>query len=199
MDDVVRLEPLAATHAAALREAAAGPREAYAFASVPTPGSVDAFVAESLARAAAGTHWPLVQVDARDGRVVGCTAYLSPRRWPDGRLLAIEIGSTWLNADAQGTAINTAAKRLLLTHAFDVLGVVRVDLKTDARNARSRAGIEAIGARLEGVLRSWQPSAAPGEAGLARDTAMHSITVAEWPAVRARLDGRLAAKRAGLR
>ncbi len=97
----------------------------------------------------------------------------------------MEIGGTWLAASAQRTGINVEAKLLLLAHAFDEWGTARVDLKTDARNAKARAAIEGLGARLDGVLRSWQPSQAPGEADRLRDSAMYSILAAEWPAARA--------------
>lgn len=190
-DAIVRLEPLRAEHAAGLAAAAQGPRDSYGWTAVPTPESAAATIAEELARVA---FWPFVQIDAGTGDVVGHTAYLTPRYWPDGRLLAIEIGSTWLRADVQGTAVNAAAKLLLLTHAFEALRVQRVDIKTDARNARARASILALGAEFEGVLRRWQPSAASGEAGLARDTAMFSVTADEWPRVRGRLTARIAAK-----
>lgn len=190
---IVRLEPLRPDHAPGLAAAAAGPRESYGWTAVPTPETVEATIAEELARPA---FWPFVQIDVATERIVGHTSYLTPRYWPDGRLLGVEIGSTWLHAAAQGTAINSAAKLLLLDHAFDVLGALRVDLKTDARNARSRAGILAIGASFEGVLRRWQPSAAPGEQDRARDTAMFSIVRADWPGVRERLLARLAQKSA---
>lgn len=89
--------------------------------------------------------------------------------------------------------INAEAKLLLLTHAFETLNVTRVDLKTDARNHRSRRAIERLGAHFEGVLRSWSPSWAPGEEGLLRDSAMFSVIAPEWPAVKAALRERLAA------
>jgi RimJ/RimL family protein N-acetyltransferase len=90
------------------------------------------------------------------------------------------IGSTWLAASAQRTAVNTEAKLLMLTHAFDVWGVHRVTLKTDARNARSRSSIQRLGAVFEGVRRVHVPAAD----GTLRDTAYYSIVAAEWPAVR---------------
>jgi RimJ/RimL family protein N-acetyltransferase len=115
------------------------------------------------------------------------------RRWrgreePD----EVEIGGTWLAADAQRGPINTEAKLLLLVHAFDVWGVTRVALATDVRNERSRRAIERIGAHFEGTLRHHRPSLAPGEQGLARDTALFAITDDDWPLVRARLARRLA-------
>ena len=77
----------------------------------------------------------------------------------------------------------------MLTHAFEVWGAQRVDLKTDARNARSRAAIERLGAKLDGVMRNWQPSLVPGEEGRPRDSALYSIIPSEWPAIRDRLNG----------
>ncbi|WP_250008619.1 GNAT family N-acetyltransferase [Actinoplanes sp. M2I2] len=106
-------------------------------------------------------------------------------------LFAVGVGFTWLAASAQGTGINREAKFLLFGHAFEQWRVARVDLKTDARNARSRAAIESVGARFEGVLRSWSPSWAPGEEGRLRDAAVFSIVAAEWPECRARLAQRL--------
>ena len=129
----------------------------------------------------------------RTGRVVGATAYWDPRIRPEeDRLFAVEVGFTWLAASAQGTGVNTEAKLLLFQHAFENGGVARVDLKTDARNRRSRAAIEAVGARFEGVLRNWSRSWAPGEDGLLRDSAMYSIVEQEWPGCRAALEARLA-------
>jgi RimJ/RimL family protein N-acetyltransferase len=100
---------------------------------------------------------------------------------------AVEIGGTWLAGSTQRTGINTNAKLLLLDYAFTTFGVGRVDLKTDARNERSRAAISRIGASFEGVLRHWQPSLVAGEEGQLRDTAIYSILDVEWPDVRAGL------------
>ena len=128
-----------------------------------------------------------------DRKAVGCTAYWELRTWPDpDRLRAIEVGFTWLAASAQGTGINAEAKLLLFTYAFETLGVVRVDLKTDARNERSRQAIAALGAQFEGVLRSWSPSWAPGEEGKLRDSAMFSVIADEWPTVKSALAARVA-------
>lgn len=194
---ITRLEPLRPDHAAGMREACDAPRDTFGWATVPTPETVEAYIEAMLGQAAAGSFQPFAQLEAATGRVVGHTSYLTPRWWPDGRLLAVEVGSTWLAPRVQGTAFNSAAKLLLFAHAFETIGAARVDLKTDARNARSRAGIEAVGATFEGVLRSWQPSAVAGEEGRTRDTAMHSITASEWRDVKARLEARIAAKSAG--
>jgi RimJ/RimL family protein N-acetyltransferase len=104
---------------------------------------------------------------------------------------AVEIGWTWLGPGARGTGINAESKLLLLTYAFETWRVARVDLKTDARNERSRRAIEGLGAQFEGVLRSWQPSLAPGEESLMRDAALFSLLADEWPAAKAALRARL--------
>lgn len=198
MGDVVRLEPLTPGHVPGLRRAAegAGPN---AFAAVPTPDEVEDYVARSLARRDAGAYAPFAQIEAATGRVVGHTAYLTPRWMNGGRLFAVEIGSTWLAPAARGTAVNPAAKLLLMTQAFESWGVDRVDIKTDTRNEAARAAIAATGATFEAVLRAWQPSLAPGEEGLVRDTAMFSVTPPEWPRVRARLKERIERRRASRR
>ena len=188
--NIVRLEPLTPEHVPGLQMAA----EAAAtspFATVPSPETVEDYVAHSLARRDTGAYAPFAQVEVATGRVVGHTAYLTPRWMPDGRLFAVEIGSSWLSPTARGTAINPAAKLLLLTQALEDWGVDRVDIKTDARNEVARGAIAALGATFEGVLRAWQPSLAPGEEGRTRDTAMFSITPQQWPGVRTRLVERI--------
>jgi N-acetyltransferase len=189
---LVRLEPLGVRHAEDLAVAAEEDRGSYGFTLVPRAGEVGGYLSAQFARAAQGLI-PFAQIRRADGRAVGCTAYWDPRSWP-GRddLRAIEIGFTWLSASAQGSGINTEAKLLLMNHAFGNLRVARVDFKTDARNARSRRAIEALGATLEGVLRNWSMSWAPGEEGLLRDSAMYSVIAPEWNAVRSRLIARLA-------
>ena len=186
--EFVRLEPLSQRHAADLAVAAEEDRSSYRFTWVPAAGEVGDYIDAQLARAAAGTLMPYAQVAKATGRAVGATAYWDARLWP-GRdeLYAVEVGFTWLAAAAQGTGVNTEAKFLLFAHAFEQWQVARVDLKTDARNARSRAAIERVGARFEGVLRSWSRSWAPREEGLLRDSAMYSIVRPEWPACRNRL------------
>jgi N-acetyltransferase len=194
---LVRLEPLAHRHAADLAVAAEEDRSSYAFTWVPRSVQVHDYIDSQLARAATGSMAPYAQIAMSSGRAVGATAYWSPRFWP-GRtdLCAVEIGFTWLAASAQGTGINPEAKLLLLGHAFEQWGVVRVDLKTDARNARSRAAIEALGARFEGVLRNWSQSWAAGEDGQLRDSAIFSVIASEWPECRRRFEERLARRRA---
>ena len=187
---IVRLEPLTPEHVPGLQLAA----EAAAtspFATVPSPETVEDYVSRSLARRDTGAYAPFAQVEVATGRVVGHTAYLTPRWMPDGRLFAVEIGSSWLSPTARGTAINPAAKLLLLTQALEDWGVDRVDIKTDARNEVARGAIAALGATFEGVLHAWQPSLAPGEEGRTRDTAMFAITPQQWPGVRTRLVERI--------
>ena len=103
----------------------------------------------------------------------------------------LEIGSTWYRRSVQRTALNTDAKRLLLSHAFDHLGAIAVEFRTHFFNDASRRAIERLGARLDGVLRSHQINRHPQANGTLRDTCVYSIIAAEWPAVRANLDYRL--------
>ena len=196
--DVVRLEPLTPGHVPGLRRAAEGAGPS-AFAAVPAPQEVEGYVARALERRDTGTYAPFAQIEVATGRVVGHTAYLTPRWMDGGRLFAVEIGSSWLHPAARGTAVNPAAKLLLLARALEGWGVDRVDIKTDARNEAARAAIAATGATFEAVLRAWQPSLAPGEEGLVRDTAMFSVTPPEWPRVRARLEERIERRRASRR
>jgi RimJ/RimL family protein N-acetyltransferase len=190
----VRLEPLSLAHADDLVAASSESRDTYDWTTVPDGvESVRAYISALLAFAATGEWIPFAQVRMSDGRAVGGTNYLTVRSVPDVAYpYAVEIGGTWLAQSAQRTGINAEAKLLLLTHAFDKWGVGRVDLKTDARNERSRNAIAGIGAQFEGVLRSWQPSHARGEAGRLRDTALFSIVAEEWPGVREGLQARLA-------
>ena len=195
---IVRLEPLQPQHVPGLQQAA----EAAAtspFATVPAPETVEDYVARSLARRDAGAYAPFAQVEAATGRVVGHTAYLTPRWMDGGRLFAVEIGSTWLAPAARGTAVNPAAKLLLMTQAFESWGVDRLDIKTDARNDVARRAIAGTGARFEAVLHAWQPSLAPGEEGRVRDTAMFCVTADDWPRVRAHLEERVARRLARAR
>jgi RimJ/RimL family protein N-acetyltransferase len=194
---LVRLEPLSPDHADELALAAEEDRSSYDFTLVPRADEVGDYLAAQFARVEQGLV-PFAQVRRTDGRAVGCTAYWDPRYWPDRNTLrAVEIGFTWLGASAQGAGINAEAKLLLMSHAFERLGVARVDLKTDARNERSRRAIEALGATFEGVLRNWSMSWAPGEADRLRDSAMYSVVALEWPEVKDRLVERLARRSTG--
>ncbi|MFJ8104424.1 GNAT family N-acetyltransferase [Streptomyces sp. NPDC096132] len=171
---LVRLEPLEHRHAAELAVAAEENRGTYEFTWVPRAHEVPAYIDAQLARAATGRLAPYAQVSLASGRAVGATSYWEPRCWlSEDRMDAVEVGFTWLASSAQGTGVNAEAKLLLFRHAFEEWGVSRVDLKTDARNSRSRAAIESVGARFEGVLRNWSRSWAPGEDGRLRDSAAY--------------------------
>jgi RimJ/RimL family protein N-acetyltransferase len=187
-----------AGHAAGLVEAASGPRETYDFTVVPADlEDARRYIDSALADQAAGRALPFATVAGATGRVVGSTRFGNIEFWPwpagnprqrgADRPDVVEIGWTWLAATAQRTAVNTEAKLLMLTHAFETWRVHAVKLNTDARNARSRAAIERIGARLDGVLRCHRPASD----GLIRDTAAFSLLESEWPAARARLLARL--------
>jgi len=196
----VRLEPLALAHVPGLLAAAAGPRETFLWTFVPAAEqAMHAYVEAALADQREGRGIPFATVDAGTGKVIGSTRFCNVERWPwpagsprlrpPGFADAVEIGYTWLHSSAQRSAINTEAKRLMLGHAFEAWDVHRVTLKTDERNARSRAAIERIGGRLDGLLRGHMP----GSDGSVRTSAVYSIVASEWPSVRARLDARLAA------
>lgn len=189
---LVRLEPLSTSHVGDLALAAEEDRSAYGYTFVPRADQVEDYVIFHLERRDAGLMAPFAQIRLRDGRAVGCTAYWDPRPWPTRQeLAAIMIGWTWLAGSAQRSGINVESKLLLFTYAFEALGVVRVDLATDARNQRSQRAIAGLGAQFEGFLRSWSRSHAPGEEGLLRDSAMFSVIDSEWPSVKAHLLGRL--------
>ena len=195
---LVRLEPLSVSHTNDLASAAEEDRSSYAFTLVPRADAIGEYLTAQFERVAQGL-FPFAQIRRADGRAVGCTAYWNPRYWPGRKdLCAIEIGFTWLAASAQGSGINTEAKLLLMSYAFESLRVARVDLKTDARNVRSRRAIEALGATFEGVLRSWSMSWAPGEEGLLRDSAVYSVIASEWSAVKDRLVETLAKRSTGV-
>jgi N-acetyltransferase len=194
----VRLEPLTPAHAAPLLAAASGSRETYGLTLVPgSAAETAAYIETALAEERATRSLPFATVDRASGRVVGSTRFLNIEfwTWPAGnrhqrgpeRPDVVEIGATWLAASAQRTPINTEAKLLMLTHAFDHWRVHRVSLMTDARNQRSRQAILRLGARFDGILRA----ARPASDGAIRDTAAFSILEAEWPAMRANLEARL--------
>ncbi|MDQ3107682.1 MAG: GNAT family N-acetyltransferase [Actinomycetota bacterium] len=201
--DVVRLEPLELRHLDGLTAAAAEERRTYHWTFVPDGrDAMAAYVELALQGRADDLFTPFATVRLDDERVVGSTRFLT-ERWdwsgsdptrqrantPD----VVEIGWTWLAASAQRTAVNTEAKLLMLTHAFETWRVHRVCLRTDRRNERSRSAIERLGARLDGVIRAERP----GSDGSVRDTAHYSITADEWPAVRAELSRRLGRRATG--
>lgn len=180
----VRLEPLSPTHEEPLLAAAAdGELWNLTVTTVPSRATIGSYLATAFAAQAAGRELPFVIRDRARDRIVGTTRFrnieLAHRR--------LEIGSTWLGASAQRTAINTEAKLLLLTHAFDVLGCNRVELVTDFLNTRSRAAIARLGAKQEGILRAHMVM----PDGRLRDSVYFSIIAPEWPEVRTRLAQKL--------
>ncbi len=189
----VRLEPLSHDHLDGLFEAANEDRSTYGFMSVPeSREALEGYVGDMLRMWESGEVIPFAQVNTVTNHPVGTTRLMSIRALqPSQTPYAVEIGGTWLAATAQRSPVNTEAKLLLLDYVFEAWGVGRVDLKTDARNDRSRDAILRIGASFEGVLRHWQPSQVAGEAHLLRDTAMFSILDTEWPRVREQLQSRL--------
>ena len=183
--ELVRLEPLTAAHEEGLWEASRDARtwEWLSIAQPQTREQLRAFLDTALANAGAGTELPLATIGSVDGRVIGSTRYLALR--PEHR--SVEIGWTWLTPEAWGTGANVEAKLLMLDHAFTHWGCLRVELKTDARNERSRGAMAALPAQFEGVHRKHMLV----RDGERRDSAWYSVLDEEWPAVRANLLRRL--------
>jgi RimJ/RimL family protein N-acetyltransferase len=185
----VRLEPLQLAHLPGLAAAGTHPSTwTWMHAPLTDEASMRAWVEEALRNRDAGAEVPFATVDAATGRVLGSTRFMSIA--PAHRRL--EIGWTWLTPAAHGTGANTEAKLLMLEHAFEHLRAMRVELKTDARNERSRAALAGIGATFEGVFRRHQLMAG----GRVRDSAWYAVVDEDWPAVRERLRARLAAQAA---
>jgi RimJ/RimL family protein N-acetyltransferase len=184
----VRLEPLQLEHADACLAALVVAPEIWQWRTMPAPQTVaemQQLLAADLEAQAQGTGIAFAQVALPLGRAVGVTTYLNISRRDRG----LEIGATWLGKPWQRTGINTEAKYLLLRHAFEDQGAVRVQLKTDLRNRQSQAAIERLGAVREGVLRKHMLA----QGGFIRDSVMYSIIEEEWPTVKARLELLLAA------
>jgi len=180
----VRLEPLTPQHAAPLAEAAAdGKLWELWFTSVPAPQDMARYIADALAGQAAGHMLPWIVRDLPTGDVIGTTRYHDIVPAID----RVEIGWTWYAARAQRTHVNTAAKLLLLTHAFDTVRCEVAGLRTDRFNIRSQRAIEALGAQKDGVLRHHQAR----RDGTVRDSVMYTILRHEWPDVKRHLDRRL--------
>jgi RimJ/RimL family protein N-acetyltransferase len=180
----LRLEPLSPSHHAAL--CAVGlDVELWRWIPAPvrTPDEMADYIAVALHEQAKGTALPFVIVEKTGGGVVGSTRYGAI----DLHHHRVEIGWTWLARPWQRTATNTEAKYLLLKHAFETLGCIRVELKTDSLNERSRAAIQRIGAREEGVFRNHMITAS----GRIRHTVYFSLVDSEWPEVKAKLENRL--------
>jgi N-acetyltransferase len=195
--EVVRLEPLELRHANDLAGAAAVDPSLYRWSPVPkTKAEAVSYIELALAWEQAGRAVPFAIVRVADSAVIGSTRFFDIERWswPEGHPShgragpdACEIGYTWLTRSAIRTAANTEAKLLMLTHAFETWRVVRVCLHTDVPNERSRAAMERMGAKFEGILRSHRMAAD----FIPRDSARYSIVAAEWPGVRQRLRGLL--------
>lgn len=189
----IRLEPLDRRHIDALAAAAGDDGELYRWSPVPQgQAQAAAYVETALAWRDAGTSVPFATVKQLDGTVIGSTRFWNLERWswPQGHVRhgqqfpdACEIGYTWLARSAIRTAANTEAKLLMLTHAFETWQVLRVCFHTDARNQRSRAALERIGAKCEGILRAHRMAADY----IPRDSVRYSILAAEWPAVKQQL------------
>ena len=195
----IRLEPLALQHVDALVEASAVDPALYAWSPVPRSRTEAAIYRDCVGLAAGRQGSAVCDRAHDDGAVIGSTRFFDLEHWawppghprhgrvaPDG----CEIGYTWLTRSAVRTRANTEAKLLMLAHAFEAWEVLRVCLHTDVRNERSRAAIERIGGKFEGILRSHRMAAD----FIARDSARFSIVAAEWPDVKVKLTGLLTAK-----
>jgi N-acetyltransferase len=185
---LVAVEPLGPEHEDDLWEAAQGP-EVWRWLPWHAAADRESFhrwLEDALERRDAGLDVPFAVVDRRTAKAIGSTRYLTLR--PEHR--GLEIGWTWNASSAWGTGANVEAKLLLLRHAFETLGCMRVEFKTDALNDRARAALEALPARFEGIFRKHMLV----RDGQLRDSAYYAITDDEWPAVRANLERRLEAK-----
>ena len=195
----VRLEPLTRQHVKPLLEAAmSGPRDSFAYTTVAaTEPAMSRWVDDALAAHAAGQALPFAVVLRAADRVVGATRFGNVEfwSWPPGspnqrgedRPDAVEIGWTWYTPDAQRTGVNTEAKLLMLTHAFETWRVHCVRLMTDSRNERSRQAILRIGAHFDGIVRGHRV----GADGAVRHSAVYSILDVEWPEAKEQLRSRL--------
>jgi len=180
----VRLEPLTMAHHAALWEIAKD-HELWRWTAtdIRTPENLTTYMEHALAEQAAGRALPFATIAREAGRPVGSTRFGNIE--PLNR--RAEIGWSWLGAAWQRTTVNTEAKLLMLTHAFETWGCIRVELKTDALNQASRAAIARLGAKEEGTMRKHMVT----QTGRVRDTVYYSILDDEWPALKARLEARL--------
>ncbi|MEP7137489.1 MAG: GNAT family protein [Chloroflexota bacterium] len=178
----VQLEPMTEGHIPALTEIGVGQPfwDFMVYGKMETEEDMRGWVRDILARAEKGTDCPFVAIQLDSGRVAGATRYLNIM--PKDR--GLEVGGTWYGLDFQRTPVNTECKYLLLKHAFETLGCIRVQLKTDLRNERSQNAIERIGAKKEGVLRNHMilPD------GHIRDSVFYSILGTEWLDVKRKLE-----------
>lgn len=178
----VRLEPMTEDHIPGLAEIGVGQTfwDFMLYGRMDSVEDMRNWVRDILSRAQNGTDLPFIAIHLASGKVAGATRYLNIM--PKDR--GLEIGGTWYGTEYQRTPVNTECKYLLLTHAFERLGCIRVQLKTDLRNVRSQKAIERIGAKREGILRNHMilPS------GQFRDSVFYSILDSEWPEVKKRLE-----------
>jgi len=175
------LTPLTREHATELQNAVSdGELWKLWYTKIPTPEQIPAEIERQLTLCQEGRMFPFAVVSKRTGQLLGMTTYMNI----ESQHRRLEIGTTWYRASAQRTAINTECKKLLLTHAFEILSCIAVEFRTSAMNFQSRKAIERLGAKLDGVLRSHQifPN------GTLRDTCVYSILAHEWPAVCAHLE-----------
>jgi len=180
----VRLEPLAKAHLAGLAQVGLD-EELWRWIPTPvrTQEEMAAYIETAIQEQERGVSLPFAILEKATGRAIGSTRYGNIDRVHH----RVEIGWTWVARDWQRTAMNTEAKYLLLKHAFETLGCMRVELKTDSLNEKSRAAILRIGAKEEGIFRNHMITAS----GRIRHSAYFSIIDSEWPAVRARLETKL--------
>lgn len=183
-----RLEPLEQRHCGDLIEAVKdGELWRLWYTSIPAPEKMEAEIDRRLGLQTSGSMLPFAVVDLTSGKAVGMTTYMNV----DAVNRRVEIGSTWYRRSVQRTPINTQCKLLLLTHAFESLGCIAVEFRTHFFNHQSRRGIERLGAKLDGILRSHQIAAD----GTFRDTCVYSIIASEWPTVKSHLNWQLSRPR----
>ncbi|WP_296147615.1 GNAT family N-acetyltransferase [uncultured Corynebacterium sp.] len=180
----VTLEPLSLDHAESLALCVGDLSELWYQDHIPTPDGVPEYIKAYLAEHERGERAPWAIVDPA-GSAIGVTTFFHP----DLANRSIEIGSTWITKDAQGAPFNKAAKLLMLQRAFEDLECLRVEIRTHFMNRQSRAAIESLGAKLDGVLRRHKIL----RSGLVRDTCVYSILDTEWPEVKTALEARLRA------
>ena len=161
------------------------------YTAIPTPQGVAAEITRRLGLQDQGSMLPFAVIENASGKAVGLTTYMNI----DNGNRRVEIGSTWYRRRVQRTALNTECKLLLLQHAFEQLQCIAVEFRTHFFNQQSRAGIERLGAKLDGVLRSHQVNPHPDAKGTLRDTCVYSVTAPEWPTVRAHLNYQLSKPR----
>ena len=180
----IKLEPLSLEHELALREAVCdGELWKLWYTFIPKPELIHSEIKRRLELQQRGSMLPFVVIEQHSGQILGMTSYMNVvaehRR--------VEIGSTWYRQSVQRSAVNTEAKQLLLKHAFEILNCIAVEFRTSSFNLKSRAAIERLGAKLDGVLRSHQIV----QDDILRDTYVYSILKNEWPAVKQNLTWKL--------